>query len=364
MLIKEKKDGIWWVSHPDRYGRTQKYPTGISNDTEFETWVKDSKLAELAKLADAGGITSETVSRILGSDKRLFELFSEWKDWLSTVVEETTVKLYTESVMAWALRANIFSNYPNAITEKDIYDFVNSNNDLKVASRKAYLAAVRSLFKWLHSKGHILADPSKLVRVNKRRLTQAQKEPKKAIPFTEADISRINTHIDREISNQTEMLKRGEHDKSRSTKRHESILAKRDNYYFWKVAVNLSWHTALRFSDVVSLEWESIKGDTIIVWTEKRDTRVELPIQKGLRQILNLIPFRDLVECFPEQKQWESAKCSTYFKRLCIAAGVPSLSFHGLRHGAIQRWEQEGFSLKDLAKRAGHSSTVTTEGYL
>ena len=364
MLRTHKKEGVWWVTHPDRRGEIHTYPTGFTDDVEFEKWKKDSKIGELANLAAADGVSAETVSRILGSNKRVSELFVEWKMWLANHSEKTTIRLYTDAVIAWALKENIMTKFPNQLIEADIYNFINGTGDTKASTRKVYLAAIRSFFKWMLGKGHVLVDPSSLVRVCYRDMTQEQKEPKKAIAFMQDDVDKLNTYIDKEIRNNLEMLKRGDIAESRSDKRTEMTYAKLDNLNFWKVAINLSWETALRLSDIAGLEWSSIKPTTIIVWTEKRDTRVELETSQRLRKLFLTIPFRDVIECFPEQKEWASAKRSTYFKRICKAAGVPSLSFHGLRHGAIQRWEAEGFCLAELAKRAGHTSTASTEGYL
>jgi integrase len=251
MLETEKKEGVWWVTHPDRHGEIHTYPTGFTDDEEFANWRKESKIGELAKLADANGVSAETVSRILGSDKRMCELFLDWKSWLFNNSEETTVKLYSDAVTSWGAYCCKFSKFPSEVKEKDIYEFINGDSDRKASTRKVYLAAIRSFFKWMHAKGFVLSDPSKLVKVSYRKMSQEQKEPKKAIAFNREQVDSINRHIDKELSNNLEVLKRGDYRESRSPAMYRVTLHRIENLRFWKVAVNLSWETALRLSDLV-----------------------------------------------------------------------------------------------------------------
>ena len=48
---------------------------------------------------------------------------------------------------------------------------------------------------------------------------------------------------------------------------------------FWRAACHLSLEYGLRLSDIAKLEWVSfLKPGKLIVWTDKHDRRIELPL--------------------------------------------------------------------------------------
>tara|TARA_Y100000389_G_C17422612_1_gene497617 strand:- start:62 stop:979 length:918 start_codon:yes stop_codon:yes gene_type:complete len=301
---------------------------------------------------------------VSGHSKTILELIPEWIDQISMYSEETTVEQYERGLRLWVKDSNLADETPSTVSEKDVHYFINKKSDRKASTRKIYLQSIRSFFKFACNRGHTLHDPSALNRVKLRNLTHEQKEPKKIKPVTSEDVDKILTYVRGVRSGVLNSLKQLEQQTSRSPKKQETLMKRYDMYRFWETAVILAHETALRFSDIAKLEWSSFKGDNLIVWTEKRDTRVEIPISARLRDALLNIPIHDLTYCFPEPKNMGAVKLSTYFKRIAEKSDVFGKSFHGLRHGTLQRWKEQGFTLEDLAKKAGHTSTKTTEGYL
>jgi integrase len=51
------------------------------------------------------------------------------------------------------------------------------------------------------------------------------------------------------------------------------------------------------------------------------------------------------------------------FRRLRAKAGLPSIKFHGLRHGAATLMLREGISMKLIQELLGHSSIAVTSGF-
>jgi len=351
--------------HLDRRGNIQKYDTPFQTEEEGREFIRQTGLDKVVKLAEMNALTKESMTRVIsGSNRTILEYVDEWINKIKLLNEPTTVESYERNFRLWVREEQLENKSPNDITEQQVYDFINGNSDRKAATRKIYLQAIRSFFKFCVSRGYCLSDPSQLNRVRMRGLKHSQKEPKQVSPITSGDVDNLLSYVKGVRNRCLVGLRRLEQQTSRSPKKQETLTNRYDMYRFWETAIILAHETALRFSDIIALEWECFKGDSIIVWTEKRDTRVEIPISKRLKEALGEIPIYDLEYCFPYQKKMPIAKLSTYFKRLCNSSGVDGKSFHGLRHGTLQRWREEGTTLEDLAKMAGHTSTKTTEGYL
>jgi integrase len=52
---------------------------------------------------------------------------------------------------------------------------------------------------------------------------------------------------------------------------------------FWYCATLIGCYAGLRLGDICSLEWSCLQHpNKLIVWTDKRDTQVELPVDENL----------------------------------------------------------------------------------
>lgn len=363
--IAQTENGRFEISHPSAYGNVNyELPENITTFELAEKLVRSAKLPELVILCQSNALTQEAVSRLITGDKiTVLEAFERWKVWMGHTKEESTAHTYASVLSRWVCGKGIQDRLPGTLTEMDITNFVNPDSETKASTRALVLAAFRSFFQYCTAKGYCYSDPSKIVRVSYRKLKHEQKERRKTEPFTEDDVKHLLNSLDIQIHWVTAELGSLDVSSTRARVSQARLLNKLEFLKFWKCAVTLSDLTSLRISDVVKLEWASWGADHLIVWTEKKDTRVEFPMVPALKKVYNLIPLRDLVYCFPEQRVMEAAKLSTYFKRLCEEFEIDNKTFHGIRKGAIQRWSRQGLTLETVAAQAGHSNSGTTERY-
>jgi integrase len=130
------------------------------------------------------------------------------------------------------------------------------------------------------------------------------------------------------------------------------------------------WETGLRLGDICQLEWSCFdRPHEVIVWTDKRNKRVAVPVSPELSLLLTGIPVQDDgIYLFPEQRATlldpdRRAGLSVYFKRHCERAGIKDKSFHSLRHAFVQTHREHGETWKHIAQAIGHSCEETTKGY-
>ena len=231
---------------------------------------------------------------------------------------------------------------------EDLWDFINRDDGTSLANRKLRRTFFKGIFDYCVAKGYLSENPIQLVQVDLSLLKHNQKEPKEKKPITIHEYRAIMRHADP----------------------------------FQKTITALSYWTGLRLTDCCSLEWASLSKDKIVVWTIKRDKRVEIPVghelfgAKELPYILSQIEVLDKTYCFPDMHKEATdpklrSKRSTYYKRLlervAVLEGMPELSdksFHCLRHSFVTRLKRAGKSLEEIGRVVGHSSTKTTEGYL
>ena len=142
---------------------------------------------------------------------------------------------------------------------------------------------------------------------------------------------------------------------------------------FWRVASTLSYWLGLRLGDIINLEWDTISKTHITVWTEKKDARVELPLNHNLTGgsavlgALSAISYDGGKYVFPKEyrDKINNPKKRHYFsqqfRELMNRLGIEGKSFHCFRHAFATR--HKNIPLEDVAKMLGHKSTKTTEGY-
>ena len=147
-----------------------------------------------------------------------------------------------------------------------------------------------------------------------------------------------------------------------------------------RFACHLSLEYGLRLSDIAKLEWASFdKPGRIIVWTDKHDRRIELPLHPETLGLIGsglaaLAALRDGPHnhgrwVFPDQAAIASdpsdrAKLSVYFSRQLKRLGIHGKSFHSLRHTFATRRAKLGDTIDEIRLKMGHVSTATTGGYV
>lgn len=323
---------------------------GTTSKREAAALADRANLKEIELAAKAGRLTQETITRLThGKRVTLRQCVAGWHDTAPLRGESAgTADRNLSFVNQWLAFCGLEKKSPLAAEPGHIYDWINRPDGGAKSSRDRALNAVRSLFRYMVDAGFTTGNPARMVKVNTRALTHEQRERQEWQPFTPAEVKTLLASLDLE---------------------HENEL-------FFYLAAAISHATAMRLGDVASLEWATLtQPNHIIVWTDKRDRRVSLPINEkttpGLAAALGRVPYNDTPYLFPEQRaRYEDPKARAWFSvtfgRLLERAGVkgPGKSFHSLRHTALTRWDAQGFSLEECADFAGHTSTKTTQSYI
>jgi integrase len=340
-----KKVGrIWKVEYLGADGRTHTSTTGETDRGRAEQVIKAARLPEIELAARAKALTADSLSKIMAGRKvGCVDALAGWKKWRLLNSEPNTVHNH-ETYLLQLFTIEKCSTKPVTALDVPALDrFVNTKDDVKVATREQRLASVRSFFEFCSAQGYCVGNPARLVRVRLNRLSHEQKEPKKLVPYTH--------------------------------KEFKSVHAAAEG--FWKVATSLGYWTGMRLTDIACLEWASFTDRELVVWTRKSETRVALPLNDPLIGGGELVAvFMGLMMdhpqrgpyCFPEQRAvvlepQKRAKLSVQFGRLAASCSIEK-SFHCLRHSFATRLEKEGKTLEDIGRLLGHASTETTKGYV
>lgn len=336
-VTKDKSTGVYVVAFRTEHGR-KKLSTGCTNESDANEVVKRAKVRELEMAARATKLTQSVVSQIVVGKKVSMEKASmEWEEWLkSTAHAPRTVLCHAVNVNSWIRDAKLEQLAPGSVNEKHIDKWINDKTSkTKAGSRNVLLSSIRSFCKFCIAKGYMIANPSALVRVRMDILDHSQKEPKQRQPFTDVEVHR--------------MLKETED--------------------FWHVAIALGRWTGLRLGDISQLEWDCFGHGTITVWTDKRDRRVQLPLNAELAEAVAKIPVNNSKYCFPEQRDIylnpkKHGMLPTQFKRICAALDMPTHSFHDLRHTYASDCAKRGIPVEHIRINMAHAHSTTTEGYI
>jgi integrase len=341
MKIAKNRSGNYAVRFKTASGYTTK-SLGTKSLSEAKLLVKEAKIEEIESAAKIGALQREAIASIVsGGDVKMQDAIAEWKDYKANLAQSENTIFSQEAILqAFASRQKI--NSINQINESTISAYINEPGDVKLGAREQRLSAIKSLLQFSVAKCYILTDPSKLVAVDKSKLTHKKKEKKKRKPISEFEFHHIMKHAE----------------------------------HFNKQATALAWWTGMRLSDIARLEWDSIdfENRTLIVHTKKTDTRICLPLDHKLLgggelvKLLADIEVSNKTYVFPQQCELDKdvsrrATLSTYYGRMLARLGIEGKSFHSLRHSFVSRCRQEGESLEEVALWVGHSSAKTTEIY-
>lgn len=309
------------------------------NKEEANRNAKAAKMPELEQAAKINALTAETVTRILVGRKQTgTDAFNAWRDWANVVgLTPNTVTRYETYIGAF-LRAGGFDVRSVAgVRDSDVDSFVNPSDDpITANTRRNRLCALHSFFAVAVAKGFVAANPAALIRVKLDGLTFEQKEPKVRTPFTELELDLLRTIDDP----------------------------------FWKTFVLLGEHYGFRVSDVAQLEWSSFaKPGVIVVWTDKRDKRLELPLVSEVAEHVTVLPHVNKTYVFPKERETAidtalRSKLSLYFGRKIERLGISHGNTHNLRHTFASKRAELGDTVDQIREKLGHTSAETTEGYI
>ncbi|MCR4301979.1 MAG: site-specific integrase [Sulfuricaulis sp.] len=150
------------------------------------------------------------------------------------------------------------------------------------------------------------------------------------------------------INRRTRRLRPGEYEKIRKA-RHRQVTVINQLALF-------AIETGLRRGELVCARLEYVHHDTLDVprsktdWITGRRGRV-VPLSGLARAIAKSLPKRKDGLLFGLQPR----SMTQAFARLCAGAKIEDLHLHDLRHEAISRWFEMGFSIPEVATMSGHA---------
>jgi len=324
-------------------GTPMSVDTGCEDYKEAKAIAWKSKAKELEQVAKATRLTAEIVSRIVsGKELKIEEALGQYAVWASKNLVKRTADSHISYAKKWAKEMDLEIKPPSAVEDSDVFDWINSSENIKASTRRVRKAAVKSFLDFCLNKGWMLSRPADNCKIRMDNLKHTQKETKSHKSMNVEDIKALMKVADP----------------------------------FWAMAIFLAANTGLRLGDICSLEWSCFDGNTINVWTDKTNKRVSINLPSDVINNLCNLPVSNPDYVFPDKREIyldvsRRAGLSVSFKRLCKKAagesGRSSLlgkSFHGLRSYYAKNKKGGGSSIKQIAKDLGHSNTKTTEVYL
>lgn len=337
MKIKKHKNGVYYAHIWSESGDTA-ISLRTKDLTEAKLLAKTANYEELEHAAKARLLTAEAFARISSggriTNEKALGLMLDWMRRVGT--SPITRERYETYCRKFFNENSLMKRSPVSITADMCDAFVNTSDDVKYATRRARHAALQTYFQVLLAKGLVVGNPSAEVRVHRHTLTHEQKETEKKPPFTNAELKQLKAVEDP----------------------------------FWKAGAVLGDTYGLRISDVAQLEWAVFaKPGKVIVWTDKRDRRIELELTPEVERLMASLPKSDTRWVFPEWAEVSRdpkgrSKTSTYFKRLLTKLGIEGKSFHSFRAGFATRHHAEGTPIDDIREKMGHVHAETTKGYI
>jgi len=335
-----QKDGQFFAVLLTEDGTEQSIALGTADQAEAEKRCHDAKLEEIESAARAKILSAEAISRLLvKSAPKLREALEEYLAYMNEESSLAAGSLVVKglALKRWVRESGLGAKQVNLLEPKDINNYINRPGKPKYSTRKITLSHISGFLDYCNRKGYIFHNPCKLARIDHVALTHEQKEKRRIRLFTDDEVRKL--------------------------------LA--CTVGFWHACIALAYYTGLRFSDIVRLEWACLnEPGKIVLWTQKTNTRVEIPLPLAATRALEHINKADDIYVFPGERLdyiSRDRKFDYYFKQACRDAGLSdwkSRHFHALRHTYLTRMKQSGINLSQLAKLAGHSHTDTTQIYL
>lgn len=341
MQIIRDEQGNYFAEFRTQHNTLGRIALDTCSQEQAQDKARDMRIEALEQSAALADLSHQVVGQIIaGRTIVVADALLYWEAHLRGVLclSVTTVATNVSLVRTWAIRSQILDRPITTISSSHVASYINAGAERRsTALRK--LAAIRSFYAYLLSEGLVLRDPSArgVVRVTYDPFTHEELEPRNRETFTEAEC--------------------------------QAVLAAAST--FWKAATSIALDTGLRLSDICQLEWASIGGTRLAVWTDKSNKRVELPLTDRVNDILSSASttnppgrfvFAHEREVLLDPKR--RSLLSTQFSRLCRSVGIVGKSFHCLRHTYATRQRAEGLTMEQVASNLGHSSTETTRIYV
>ena len=208
----------------------------------------------------------------------------------------------------------------------DVQHWLDSLDSLSVSSRRCYLYAVRSLFKWLLQTGKIQSNPAALV----------------SMPQPEQNVrERITT----------------------PQKVKEAIATESNDRD--KLIMECLYYLGLRVSEVCGLKWGDLSNGVVTIRGKRNKIR-HLKVPDLLSKKLEKLRENDKAPIFPSRtgRHLDRHRVRKIVKAAGKRIGLPELSPHWFRHCHATHALENGASLPLVRKNLGHSDIRLTAQYL
>jgi len=149
------------------------------------------------------------------------------------------------------------------------------------------------------------------------------------------------------ILNNLQKLKRPEPRFRRLTQRELTLLTKGNHTgELMRNIINLAIETGLRRGELLAIEKEHIKENTLIIPHRKNGSKnSEIPLSNKAKRLLESMEL-------PIPLHYEGLKSA--WRRLKDKYDIKDLTFHDLRHEAISRYLEMGIPIQDVQVISGH----------
>jgi len=339
-----QRNGIWFVGFHTKFGyktiNTKQTDRALAEQVVKEARIEQIELSRTINLVANAASMHALCGRIVTSK----EAFTEWLANLNASRKKGTAFRY-EKVVRFFLREIGWPKVLSEIRAPQIDGWINNTEecDSKAETRKVHRAGLNNFFKYCENEGWC-ANPVANVRVKRHLLTHEQNESTPRRPFTPEEFERLIE------------------------------VAKKEQMPFWYGALMVARYTGLRWGDVISMETACIHPDHIVVWTDKRDRRVSLPMPPELPPVFDLLakhPFNQPMSSTPPGRVFNQIPVEVWqtnkkeFGRLLRAAKIEGhMTIHCIRHTYATELAKSGLPLKEIAKRMGHFGDGATLNYL
>jgi integrase len=123
-----------------------------------------------------------------------------------------------------------------------------------------------------------------------------------------------------------------------------------------QLALVLALETGQRQGDLLALPWSAYDGQWIRLRQGKTGRRVNVPVTRRLRSVLDNIKRRGTVILTNKRGlPWMPNAFRTAWRRACLEAKITGLHFHDLRGTAVTRLAEAECSNAEIASITGHS---------
>jgi integrase len=124
-----------------------------------------------------------------------------------------------------------------------------------------------------------------------------------------------------------------------------------------RLALALLLYTGQRRSDVVCIGRQHVRDGFVNIRQDKTGATLAVPVIPELEAIIRDTPADHLTFLTtPSGKPLTPSGFSYWFKQVCIGAGLPHCSAHGLRKAAARRLAEAGCTAHEIAAITGHAS--------